>query len=285
MGAPGDEHAENHAPARATISLMAASVLDINVDMGESFGRWQLGDDTAVMPYVSSVSIACGFHGGDPGTMRRTVHAAVEQGLQMGAHVSLPDLLGFGRRRMAVSPEDLRDYSVYQIGALKAFVDAEGGSLGHVKPHGALYGMCSVDPELAAAVAQATADVDRQLLLLLLNDDVEAAVREHGVTLVPEAFVDLEYEPDGKLIIEPAKLAWDPERVARRAVRLAREGVIDAHDGSELRISAPTVCLHGDAPNAVEIARTVRQSLNEAGVDVVPLHKIIADEHAVSSRQ
>lgn len=286
MGAPtGDDRAENQAPAHATVSLMAASVLDINVDMGESFGRWQLGDDTAVMPYVSSVSIACGFHGGDPGTMRRTVHAAVEHGLQMGAHVSLPDLLGFGRRRMAVSPEDLRDYSVYQIGALKAFVEAEGGSLGHVKPHGALYGMCSVDPELAAAIAQATADVDRQLLLLLLNDDVEAAVRERGVTLVREAFVDLEYEPDGKLIIEPVKLAWDPERVARRAVRLAREGVIDAYDGSELRISAPTVCLHGDAPNAVEIARTVRQSLNDAGVDVVPLRKIIADEHAVTSRR
>ena len=264
---------------------MAAAVLDINVDMGESFGRWQLGDDAAVMPYVSLGQHRVWLHGGDPGTMRRTVHAAVEQGLQMGAHVSLPDLLGFGRRRMAVSPEDLRDYSVYQIGALKAFVEAEGGSLGHVKPHGALYGMCSVDPELAGAIAQATADVDRQMLLLLLNDDVEPAVRERGVTLVCEAFVDLEYEPDGKLIIERVKLAWDPERVAQRAVRLAREGVIDAQDGSELTISAPTACLHGDAPNAVDIARTVRQRLNKASVEVIPLHKIIADEHAVTSRR
>jgi 5-oxoprolinase (ATP-hydrolysing) subunit A len=262
---------------------MPAAVLDINVDMGESFGRWQLGDDSAVMPYVSSVSIACGFHAGDPGTMRRTVHAAVEQGIQIGAHVSLPDLLGFGRRRMAVAPEDLRDYSVYQIGALKAFVEAEGGSLGHVKPHGALYGMCSVDSKLAGAIAHATADVDRNLLLLLLSDDVAPAVREHGVRLVPEAFVDLEYEPDGKLIIEPVKLAWDPERVAKRAVRLAREGKIESQDGGELTISAQTVCLHGDAPNAVEIARTVRQRLNEAGVEVIPLHKIIADEQAVTA--
>jgi 5-oxoprolinase (ATP-hydrolysing) subunit A len=265
------------------VSLMPAAALDINVDMGESFGRWQLGDDAAVMPHVSSVSIACGFHAGDPRTMRRTVREAVGQGIQIGAHVSLPDLLGFGRRRMAVAPEDLRDYSVYQIGALKAFVEAEGGSLGHVKPHGALYGMCSVDPELAGAIAQATADVDPQLLLLLLNDNVAPAVREHGVRLVPEAFVDLEYEPDGKLIIEPVKLAWDPERVAQRAVRRAREGKIDSQDGGELTVSAPTICLHGDAPNAVEIARTVRHRLNEAGIEVIPLHKIVADEQAVTS--
>src|SRR5437763_3207457 len=173
--------------------------LDVNVDMGESFGRWTLGDDAGIMPYVSSVSIACGFHGGDPATMRRTVHAAVEHGLQIGAHVALPDLLGFGRRRMAVSAEDLRDYTTYQIGALAAFVLAEGGRLGHVKPHGALYAMCSADPELAAAVAQATAAVDPGLLLLLLNDTTAGAVAAQGVRLITEAFVDLEYHRDGTL--------------------------------------------------------------------------------------
>jgi 5-oxoprolinase (ATP-hydrolysing) subunit A len=252
------------------------AALDVNVDMGESFGRWQLGDDAAIMPFISSASIACGFHAGDPCTMHRTVHAAVEHRLQIGAHVALPDLLGFGRRRMAIAPGDLRSYVLYQIGALKAFVDSEGGVLGHVKPHGALYVMCSADPELAAAVAEATAEVDRDLLLLLLNDDVAAVVQQHGVRLVTEAFPDLDYNPDGTLIIEAVKRGWDPERVAERAIRVARESVIDAVDGSALPVGARSVCLHGDAPNAVEVARHLRQRLDEAGVAVRPLREIVA---------
>jgi 5-oxoprolinase (ATP-hydrolysing) subunit A len=250
------------------------AALDVNVDMGESFGRWQLGDDEALMPFISSVSIACGFHAGDPGTMRRTVHAAAGHGLQIGAHVALPDLLGFGRRRMAISSENLRDDALYQIGALKAFVDAEGGTLGHVKPHGALYAMCSADPELAAAVAQATAEVDKQLLLLLLSHDVEPAVRQHGVRLATEAFPDLGYSPDGTLMIEGVKQAWDPDRVAARALRVAREGRIDASDGSDLDVRVQSVCLHGDAPNAVDVARAVRQRLDENGVQVRSLREI-----------
>jgi 5-oxoprolinase (ATP-hydrolysing) subunit A len=259
--------------------------LDVNVDMGESFGRWQLGDDAAIMPYISSVSIACGFHAGDPRTMRRRVQLALEHAVQIGAHVALPDLLGFGRRRMAVSPEDLRDYATYQIGALSAFVKSEGGALEHVKPHGALYAMCSSDPELAGAVAQATAEVDRELLLLLLNRDVARAVEEQGVRLVPEAFVDLEYRADATLMIEPVKQAWDPERVARRAVRLVREDVIDAVDGSDLRVEAPTVCIHGDGPNAVEIARTVKRRLEEAGVEIVPLRRSLDAEATVAGQR
>ena len=141
--------------------MSQAATIDVNVDMGESFARWQLGDDEGMMPFISSANVACGYHAGDPGTIRRTVRAAVEHGLQVGAHVALPDLLGFGRRRMAVAPHDVRDYVLYQIGALKAFVEAEGGTLGHVKPHGALYAMCSADSELAGAVAQATAEIDR----------------------------------------------------------------------------------------------------------------------------
>jgi 5-oxoprolinase (ATP-hydrolysing) subunit A len=258
--------------------MPSVAMLDINVDMGESFGRWQLGDDAALTPFISSASVACGFHAGDPGTMRRTVAAAIAHGVQIGAHVALPDLLGFGRRRMAIAPGDLRDYALYQIGALQAFVDAEGGILAHVKPHGALYVMCSADPELAGAVAQATAEVDRGLLLLLLKDDVAPAVREHGVRLATEAFVDLDYAPDGSLLIEAVKRAWDPERVAARAVRVAREGRIDAEDGSDLQAPVRTVCLHGDAPNAIEIARTVRQRLDEAGVQITPLREILERE-------
>ncbi len=251
------------------------ATLDVNVDMGESYGRWQLGDDEGMMPFVSTVSIACGFHAGDPRTMRRTVSKALEHGLQIGAHVSLPDVLGFGRRKMAMSAEDLRNDALYQIGALKAFVEAEGGTLGHVKPHGALYAMCSADPELAGAVAQATAEVDRDLLLLLLTDETLPAVREHGITLVTEAFPDLDYAPDGTLMIEAVKQAWPPERVAERALRVAREGKIDARDGSDVEVSVPTVCLHGDAPNATDIAREVRRCLDAEGVQVRPLKDIV----------
>jgi 5-oxoprolinase (ATP-hydrolysing) subunit A len=258
------------------MSLSAA--LDVNVDMGESFGRWRLGDDVGMMPFISSASIACGFHAGDPSTIRRTAHGAVEHGLQMGAHVALPDLLGFGRRRMAVAASELRDYVLYQVGAVKAFVEAEGGVLGHVKPHGALYAMCSADPELAGAVAEATAEVDRSLLLLLLTDQTKEAVERHGVRLVTEAFPDLSYNPDGSLIIEGVKQAWDPDTVAARALRVAEEGRIDAVDGSELVVAARSVCVHGDSPNAVEVARAVRQRLDEAGVEVLPLREIVERE-------
>jgi 5-oxoprolinase (ATP-hydrolysing) subunit A len=264
--------------------MSVATTVDVNVDMGESFGRWKLGDDAGIMPFISSASIACGFHAGDPGTIRATVRAAVQNGLQIGAHVALPDLLGFGRRRMAVAPHELHDYVLYQIGALKAFVDAEGGSLGHVKPHGALYAMCSADPELAGAVAEATAAVDRDLLLLLLSDDVAPAVREHDVRLVTEAFPDLDYNPDGSLIIEAVKRPWDPERVAARALRVAREGRIDASDGSELAVTAQSMCLHGDAPNAVDVARTVRERLDDAGVQVLSLREIIERQASTGSQ-
>jgi len=252
------------------------SALDVNVDMGESFGRWSLGDDAALMPFISSANIACGYHAGDPGVMRTTVAAAVEHGLQIGAHVSLPDLLGFGRRQMTVAPGDLTDYCTYQIGALAAFVRAEGGSLAHVKPHGALYAMASKDAELAAAVARSVAEVDDAMILLLLRDDVGPAVAEHGVRLVTEAFPDLAYEPDGSLIIEAVKQAWDPDEVARRAVRVAAEQRIDARDGTDLPVNAPTICLHGDAPNAPDVARAVNEALKSAGVTVTPVTKIVA---------
>ena len=252
------------------------SSLDVNVDMGEGFGRWALGDDEGILPFISSASIACGFHAGDPATMRRTVRAALDHGVQIGAHVALPDLLGFGRRRMAISAEDLRDYATYQIGALWAFVESEGGVLGHVKPHGALYAMCSADRELAGALAAAIADIDRELLLLLLSTDVAPAIEPHGVRLVPEAFVDLDYRPDGTLLIEPVKRGWDPERVAQRALRLVKEGRIDAVDGTEIVVDAPTVCIHGDGPNAVAIAQTLKRRLADAGVAIEPLRPAVA---------
>jgi 5-oxoprolinase (ATP-hydrolysing) subunit A len=253
-----------------------ARALDVNVDMGESFGRWTLGDDAGIMPYISSASIACGYHAGDPGTMRRTVALAVEHGVQVGAHVALPDLLGFGRRPMSISAPELKDYCTYQIGALSAFAAAEGAPLGHVKPHGALYAMCSGDAELAGAVAAAMAEVKPDMLLLLLRDEVEPAVSEHGIRLVREAFLDLDYDADGGLIIERVKGPRDPEQVAERALRLVREHRIEKLDGSDLEVDSPTACIHGDGPNAVEIARTLKRRLEEEGVAIAPLARTLA---------
>jgi UPF0271 protein len=251
------------------------SAIDVNVDMGESFGRWSLGDDASLMPYISSANIACGFHAGDPGAMRKTVAAAVEHGLQIGAHPALPDLLGFGRRPMKVSPADLTDYCTYQVGALAAFVAAEGGSLAHVKPHGALYAMCARDAELAEAVARSVAEVDPGLVLLALRDDHRAAVERHGVRLVTESFVDLDYDADGNLIIEAVKQAWDPDKVAERAVRVARERKVAKTDGSDLEVDSPTICLHGDAPNALDVVRAVKERLEGEGIAVRRLAELL----------
>jgi 5-oxoprolinase (ATP-hydrolysing) subunit A len=251
------------------------NAIDVNVDMGESFGRWSLGDDVRLMPHISSANIACGFHAGDPGAMRRTVAAAVEHGLQVGAHVALPDLLGFGRRAMKVSPADLTDYCTYQIGALAAFVAAEGGRLAHVKPHGALYAMCAQDGELAEAVARSIAEVDSQLVLLALRDDHAAAVERHGVRLVTEAFVDLDYDADGNLLIEPVKQARDPDQVAERALRVARERKVPTTAGTDLEVDSPTICLHGDAPNAPDVARAVKERLDGERIAVKPLAELL----------
>jgi 5-oxoprolinase (ATP-hydrolysing) subunit A len=251
------------------------NAIDVNVDMGESFGRWNLGDDASLMPHISSANIACGFHAGDPGVMRRTVGAAVEHDLQIGAHVALPDLLGFGRRAMKVSPADLTDYCTYQIGALAAFVAAQGGRLAHVKPHGALYAMCAQDAELAEAVARSIAEVDPQLVLLALRDDHAEAVERHGVRLVTEAFVDLDYDPDGNLLIEAVKRASDPEEVAERAVRVARERKVRTTAGTDLDVDSPTICLHGDAPNALDVARAVKERLDREGIALKPLAELL----------
>lgn len=207
--------------------------------------------------------------------MRRTVASAFEHNLQIGAHVALPDLLGFGRRAMKISPADLTDYCIYQIGALAAFVAAEGGRLAHVKPHGALYAMCAQDTELMEAVARAIGEVDSQLVLLALRDDHAAAVERHGVRLVTESFVDLDYDADGNLIIEAVKQAWDPEKVAERAVRVARERKVAKTDGSDLEVDSPTICLHGDAPNALDVARTVKERLDGEGIAVKPLAELL----------
>src|SRR5881628_2073905 len=186
-----------------------ASRVDLNADMGESFGRWTLGNDESLMPHLTSANIACAFHGGDPHVMRRTVALALEHGVGIGAHVGLPDLIGFGRRRMAVSPEEIQDYLLYQAGALRAFVEAAGGRLQHVKPHGALYTMIVDSPEYAQAAARGVASLGSDVILLMPPAVAEAAAGA-GVPFVAEGYVDLDYDAAGKLVLERAKRVRDP---------------------------------------------------------------------------
>jgi UPF0271 protein len=249
---------------------MAVQV-DLNADMGESFGRWTLGNDAALMPHLTSANIACGFHGGDPHVMRKTVELALEHGVGIGAHVALPDLLGFGRRRLAVSAAELHDYVLYQAGAMAAFAEAAGGRLQHVKPHGALYVMVQGDAELAQGVADAVAETGDGVILLLAGKTVSDAAQNAGVPFVPEGYVDLDYAGDGSLVIERVKQLRDPQATAVRAVRLVTEGKVQTLDGGDLTLKARSICVHGDAPNAAEIAAAIRSSLEAAGVELAPL--------------
>lgn len=250
--------------------------ININCDMGESFGRWQLGNDPELMRYIPTINIACGFHAGDPHVMRRTVELAAEAGVEIGAHPSLPDILGFGRRQMLITADDLRDYIIYQVGALQGFVQAIGQRLCHVKPHGALYAMCGEREEYALALLEAVGALDRKMTVIVGGPAVAAASVSTGVRAVPEGYVDLAYQPNGFPVLERAKRVWAPQEVANRAVRIVRERRLEAVDGSPLTIDVPTFCIHGDAPNAIDVARTVRERLAAENIDVVPLSGVMS---------
>jgi UPF0271 protein len=245
--------------------------IDLNSDMGESFGRWSLGNDAELMEVITSANIACGWHGGDPAVMKQTVQMAVERGVGIGAHIALPDLLGFGRRRMAVTPEEIYDYTLYQAGALRAFAEAAGGRLQHVKPHGAFYVMCAADEALAAALVRAVKALGDDVVLFGMGEIEPKLAAEAGVDYVREGYVDLNYDNSGSLVIERNKGAWDPEEVARRAVRLATKAEVGTVEGGTLPLAVQTICIHGDAPNSGEIARRVRQRLEEAGIGIAPV--------------
>ena len=245
--------------------------IDLNADVGGSYGRWTLGDDEALLPHVTSANICCGYHAGDPHVMRDTAALAVRHGAGIGAHVGLPDLMGYGRRRMAVSPDEFRDFTVYQVGALWAFARAVGGRLQHVKPHGAMYHMAAEDAAYARAIVEAIAEVDPDVILLLRGDAVMEAARAAGVRFVGEGYVDLDYAADGSLVTARDRRPSDPRAIAAKAVRLVTEGRVRAVDGSDLALPVQSICVHGDRPNAVEVAKAVRLALANAGVDVVPL--------------
>ncbi|MGS0685343.1 LamB/YcsF family protein [Nakamurella sp. GG22] len=245
--------------------------VDINCDIGEGFGRWRMPNDNALMDIVTSVNVAAGFHAGDPTIMRATVNYAISRGLDIGAHVALPDLLGFGRREMSVTPAEVQDYCTYQIGAVAAFVTAAGGTLTHVKPHGALYSMASRDPEVAGAVAAATAEFGRGLCVFLLNDRCRPAVEDQGVELVTEGFPELNYADDGTLVLEREKAEWEPAVVAGRAVDMVLNHAVRTESGASLHVDVRTICIHSDARNAVQVAQQVITDLTNNNVLVARL--------------
>ncbi len=248
-----------------------ARTIDLNADAGESFGRWQLGHDEELFPLLSSVNLATGFHAGDPRVMLRSVRLAKRHGVAVGAHPGFPDLVGFGRRDLAASPEEAYTDVLYQIGALSAFLRLEGLPLHHVKPHGALYLRMLRDEALARAVAQAVKDYDPDLPLVLLGGTpMEEAAKAVGVRYVREAFPDRAYLSDGRLAPRSMEgaLIRDPKEAARRAVQMVLEGEIEALDGGRVKVEAETLCVHGDNPEAVAIARAVREALIEHGVEI-----------------
>ncbi|MDQ2687633.1 MAG: LamB/YcsF family protein [Armatimonadota bacterium] len=249
------------------------TTVDLNADLGESFGAYTLGEDEAMLALVTSANIACGFHAGGPDVMARTVAAAVHAGVALGAHPGLPDLAGFGRRVMAVTPEEGYNLTTYQIGALAAFARRHGRNLQHVKPHGALYNTAERQPPLAQAIAQAVRDFDGGLFLFALSGGVLAqAGRDLGLRIAQEVFADRTYQADGALTprTSPDALIHDPAEAARRMVRLLTEGVIVTADGTEIALTADTICLHGDQPGAAARAQVLRQELERHGIAIRP---------------
>ena len=247
--------------------------IDLNSDLGEHFGAWTLGDDAAMLGIVTSANVACGFHAGDPRSILETLRGAVERGVAVGAHVAYPDLVGFGRRPMDVSDAELEADVIYQIGALQALARVAGAEVSYVKPHGALYNTIARDERQAAAVIRAIRALDSGLpLVCLAGSPLVEWAETAGLRAVPEAFADRAYEPNGALVSrrEAGSVIHDPRQVAERMVRLARDGVIEARDGTEVAVPAASICVHGDSPGAVEIAAAVRTALLEAGEELAP---------------
>jgi UPF0271 protein len=247
--------------------------IDLNSDLGESLGVWRMGDDAAMLGIVSSANVACGFHAGDPAGILRTLRQARERGVAVGAHVAYRDLVGFGRRNMDVDSADLRADVIYQIGALKGLAAAAGTEVRYVKPHGALYNTIAHDERQARDVIAAIREIDPGLCLVALaGSPLLGWAEAQGLRAVAEAFADRAYTPQGTLVSrrEPGAVLHDAQDVAERMLRLASDGVVTAIDGSVVRIRADSVCVHGDSPGAVEMARRVRERLEAAGVTIKP---------------
>ena len=245
--------------------------IDLNCDMGESYGAWKMGADAEVMPFITSANIACGFHAGDPATIRNTVRLAVDRGVAVGAHPSLPDLMGFGRRVMRISPQDMYDLIIYQAGAVEAFARVAGAKLHHVKCHGALYNMAVNDEALSEAMVRALKDLGSAVALYTLSGSKTLEIgKKAGVRVIAEVFADRGYADDGTLAPRdrPGGLIEDAAVSVKQALAMIEEGYVTSLAGKRIAVSADTLCLHGDQPGAVTFARKLRETFKERGISV-----------------
>jgi len=265
---------------------MRGNVLDINADMGESFGNWNMGRDAELMPLITTANMACGFHASDPVTMGERVLEASQLGVAIGAHPGLPDLLGFGRRRMGITAGEAHAYILYQVGALRSFLDVNTTPLHHVKPHGALYWMINEDESIAMAVMQAVSELQEFPIFYWpapIPNSVNRASERYGVEVVSEFYVDTRYDDDGQLILQRVKT---PASIAM-AVQLARsfvlDGFIEAYSGKKLPLEADSLCIHGDGPNCVELVTAIRESLSKEGIVFAAAHSLQVAKSAGSS--
>ncbi|MBQ6476002.1 MAG: 5-oxoprolinase subunit PxpA [Clostridia bacterium] len=253
-------------------------MIDLNCDLGESFGAYKMGCDEEAIPLISSANIACGFHAGDPVVMAKTVKMAADAGIQIGAHPGFPDLMGFGRRNMAVTPAEAKAYVQYQVGALQAFAAANGMKLQHVKPHGNLYNMAGKDYALAKAICEAIASVSGDLIILALaGSEMIRAAEEVGIRAAQEVFADRAYEEDGALVArsKPGAMITDEDEAAKRVLRMVQEGKVTAITGKDISIKADSVCVHGDSPKTLAFIRKLREEMAANGISISPLTQIL----------
>nr|WP_263325305.1 5-oxoprolinase subunit PxpA [Neobacillus sp. Marseille-Q6967] len=247
------------------------NVIDLNCDLGESFGAYKIGNDEEVLKYISSANIACGYHAGDHNIMMETIELALKNGVQIGAHPGFPDLAGFGRREMSLTPREIYHLTLYQIGALAGMAGAKGSGLSHVKPHGALYNVAAKNRSIADAIAQAVRDLDPGLVLFgLANSELIRAGTEKGLPVASEVFADRTYQPDGTLTsrLDENAMIHDSKIAVERIIMMVKEGKVIAVDGAEIGIQADTVCVHGDGPQALEFVRELREALGAEGISI-----------------
>lgn len=250
--------------------------IDINCDMGESFGNWKMGRDDEVMPYITSANIAGGYHAGDPHVMNDTIALAGEHDVGIGSHPGLPDKMGFGRRTMDASPDEVRDYVIYQLGALQAFAEKHGTTVQHVKPHGAMYSMLSESDDHARAVMEGILDVNEDLIYLATDMNIYEVAQEYDdLRSAFEGYVDLTYRPDRSLIVEQQMESKDPELIAQRFLSIALDDEVEAKNGDVIDIPAQSICIHGDGPNVVEHLETIHKQVDQRDIQLAPLTEIV----------
>lgn len=245
--------------------------VDLNCDIGESFGRYTLANQNEILKYVTSANIACGFHAGDPSVMRETVKIAIENGVKIGAHPGLPDLVGFGRREMAITYQEAYDMVVYQVGALQAFLTIEGEKMQHVKPHGALYNMAAKNVEIAEAIAKAVYDISPDLILFgLASSELTKAAEKLGLQTAHEVFADRTYQQDGSLTSrkQPNALIKNHDQAVKQVIRMVKEGKVTSCQGTDVTLRADTICIHGDGDHAVEFAQFIKNELQKNNIEV-----------------